>query len=58
MTQESEAQESLDQLEILKRTHDKLHTKAGELGVTNNKRFEELQIANKTLIVRLIPPPY
>lgn len=52
MAQESEAKESFDQLEMLKRTHDKLRTRAEELEYVNDKLFGELEIIKKTLLVR------
>lgn len=49
MAQESEARESFEQLEMLKRTHDKLRTRAEELEGANDKLFNELEIVKKTL---------
>lgn len=52
MAQEEEAKESFEQLEMLKRTHDKLRTRAEELESIHDRLFSELEIVKKTLLVR------
>lgn len=52
MAQEEEAEESFEQLEMLKRTHDKLRTRAEELESINDRIYGELEIAKKTLMVK------
>lgn len=52
MAQEVEAKESFEQLEMLKRTHDKLRTRAEDFEYVNDKLFGELEIVKKTLMVR------
>lgn len=51
MAQESEARESFEQLEMLKRTHDRLRTRAEELDMVNERLFCELEIIKKALMV-------
>lgn len=50
IAQEAEAKESFEQLEMLKRTHDKLRTRAEELEIVNDRLFGELEIIKKTLM--------
>lgn len=51
MAQEEEAEESFEQLEMLKRTHDKIRTKAEELERINDRLYGELELVKKTLMV-------
>lgn len=52
MAQESEAKESFEQLEMLKRTHDKLRSRAEELEAVNEKLYSKLDIVKKNIMAR------